>query len=1037
MARIIEAANPEEQTEIESATTSNSALASMASFHRNPNKWLLSRYLPRPLKAAYDHFYMMPEKGSLRWYSYTFKSVNRTRRFFEGQMFNLLRRTVGTSTGLFKQIEGQRWDAGKKEWVKENVYGFSPAVALGKAWRDWGDGIAKKYFDVDRSSHITRIKALKDKGWELGKERSGFGAAWARASFRGIAGDLVKRRDRATKSIFFTSQLGLRFRRLRKTDRGAEYDNALTVVWAMKLAFDLAFALLRLVGRYAVEAVPPARAVRNGLRKLNWTRLEAGAEEGKFLGRAARFTRLGFKTGTFAVKGGLWGTGVGWLAFGITGNPVIGGAVGASFFAGKVINYYSEWAVRQYAINPTTYAKNYWAMPKRMPWVWEAGPKNISKGPWIKGVSKGVPQNAFKVPVMGPTAAFLVVGGYFGLWAGVAAGVAMASSQIVWGTRQIWWEALKSRNVGWVLKVDGFFTVGRGSLIPRFFSAFGRIPATVFQFVNPGSLIATLVLSKLGIPFFGRIITMPWASLLAQVPIIGPFLSIMPVFGWLPFPEVGFWITVGAGGAWHYFLGRGAFFGGRFFGARLAFWLAKWGFSKLTISRVLIFFKGLNTGFWLYTAGEFAELALSFLGIKIPILSSWLGEILGGGYFAWRVGPTLIRTFGPFVYENFLGPGIWRAASLIGQGIGALSSITLGGILMGGFWLWSAAAITVVIAVPVAVIVGVVMVIAGAQQDPYGSAFMGGQLENPNIKLEKWVSAPGIAEAKSISLDNNPSVTLTYRITITNTSDVDREIALCRDTFKLSNSSNYLPEVSEPSPCISTTPIRVDETMTVIHSYQIPVSGFEFKDTILTNVFMICAPAVGEGISCDPVDGQNLNRASVAATVVIGKPPNIPPCGWPTNGMISWLFGPDYATDVEPLPNGHTGLDIQALGADWLNGQPVYATMTGKVVSSNWYSDHGGIVDVLQHMPDGSQIVTHYVHLDQATEGYWDDHVGEEIERGKYIGLTWPGYSGGTHLHYAIIIDGTHVNPLTYTPDPAGVIGTLVSAGSCDWLPHN
>ena len=101
----------------------------------------------------------------------------------------------------------------------------------------------------------------------------------------------------------------------------------------------------------------------------------------------------------------------------------------------------------------------------------------------------------------------------------------------------------------------------------------------------------------------------------------------------------------------------------------------------------------------------------------------------------------------------------------------------------------------------------------------------------------------------------------------------------------------------------------------------------------------------------------------------------------------------------------HTGVDLAAR-----IGTPIYATADGVVTESgrNAKSRGGyGVVCVIKH---GYGYQTLYAHMKDTKV-----KVGQKVKRGELIG--WVGNTGlssGSHLHYEVLLNGKHVNPVYY-----------------------
>ena len=100
----------------------------------------------------------------------------------------------------------------------------------------------------------------------------------------------------------------------------------------------------------------------------------------------------------------------------------------------------------------------------------------------------------------------------------------------------------------------------------------------------------------------------------------------------------------------------------------------------------------------------------------------------------------------------------------------------------------------------------------------------------------------------------------------------------------------------------------------------------------------------------------------------------------------------------------HTGVDLAAK-----TGTPIYATADGVVTEAGRGQGRSGygVVIVINH---GFGYQTLYAHLSEVRA-----RIGQKVKRGEMIG--WVGSTGlasGSHLHYEVILNGKHVNPVYY-----------------------
>lgn len=120
------------------------------------------------------------------------------------------------------------------------------------------------------------------------------------------------------------------------------------------------------------------------------------------------------------------------------------------------------------------------------------------------------------------------------------------------------------------------------------------------------------------------------------------------------------------------------------------------------------------------------------------------------------------------------------------------------------------------------------------------------------------------------------------------------------------------------------------------------------------------------------------------------------------NAKVTSNFSSGRKHPVLGFTRAHKGVDFRAS-----TGTPIPAAGAGRVVARGFNRGHGNYVK-LRH--NGSY-ETLYAHMSKFAKGVV---VGTAVRQGQtigYVGST--GLSTGPHLHYEIIKNGTHVNPLT------------------------
>ena len=120
--------------------------------------------------------------------------------------------------------------------------------------------------------------------------------------------------------------------------------------------------------------------------------------------------------------------------------------------------------------------------------------------------------------------------------------------------------------------------------------------------------------------------------------------------------------------------------------------------------------------------------------------------------------------------------------------------------------------------------------------------------------------------------------------------------------------------------------------------------------------------------------------------------------GWalPGEGVITSPYGPRWG-------GVHEGIDL-ASGCD----KPIWAARAGRVTRTGFDNFGNGVV-AIDH---GDGIVTRYLHMYEPSKMV---HVGQQVQAGQQIAVEGSsGNSTGCHLHFEVLIDGQHTDPLPY-----------------------
>jgi murein DD-endopeptidase MepM/ murein hydrolase activator NlpD len=120
---------------------------------------------------------------------------------------------------------------------------------------------------------------------------------------------------------------------------------------------------------------------------------------------------------------------------------------------------------------------------------------------------------------------------------------------------------------------------------------------------------------------------------------------------------------------------------------------------------------------------------------------------------------------------------------------------------------------------------------------------------------------------------------------------------------------------------------------------------------------------------------------------------------------VSSGFNPKRMHPVLHRVRGHFGVDYAAP-----KGTPVWAAASGRIVTRAMSGGAGNLV-VIKH-DDG--LVTKYMHLSKFAK---NQKVGQYVEAKTVIGFVGStGLSTGPHLHFGVVKNGQHVDPLKLAP---------------------
>ncbi len=120
------------------------------------------------------------------------------------------------------------------------------------------------------------------------------------------------------------------------------------------------------------------------------------------------------------------------------------------------------------------------------------------------------------------------------------------------------------------------------------------------------------------------------------------------------------------------------------------------------------------------------------------------------------------------------------------------------------------------------------------------------------------------------------------------------------------------------------------------------------------------------------------------------------------NASITSKFNPNRKHPVLGYTRAHKGVDFRAG-----TGTPIPSAGAGRVVAKKYDKGYGYYVKIRHN----NSYETLYAHMSRFAKNI---KVGSSVRQGQIIGYVGStGYSTGPHLHYEIIKNGRHVNPMT------------------------
>jgi hypothetical protein len=145
---------------------------------------------------------------------------------------------------------------------------------------------------------------------------------------------------------------------------------------------------------------------------------------------------------------------------------------------------------------------------------------------------------------------------------------------------------------------------------------------------------------------------------------------------------------------------------------------------------------------------------------------------------------------------------------------------------------------------------------------------------------------------------------------------------------------------------------------------------------------------------------EELNKMLAERTEMWASRPAIQPISNKELTQLHTTYGMRFNRALG-LMRDHKGLDFTAE-----IGTPIYATGDGKVTTAHFSDSYGNVV----YVDHGFDYETRYAHLSK-----FNVALGDRVKRGQVIGFVGnTGLSVGPHLHYEVLYQNQHVNPINF-----------------------
>lgn len=201
--------------------------------------------------------------------------------------------------------------------------------------------------------------------------------------------------------------------------------------------------------------------------------------------------------------------------------------------------------------------------------------------------------------------------------------------------------------------------------------------------------------------------------------------------------------------------------------------------------------------------------------------------------------------------------------------------------------------------------------------------------------------------------------------------------------------------------------LAVSTTLPALSASTAADAAVTHTDQHLLSAKALSEAGVLDAIGATQVEYDISQLATVSTEAGLVDPETLEPTKLRMPFDATWPLTDGFAYRTAPVEQFHDAQDIAAN-----DGTPVKAIGSGVVIDAGYATDGCGFSIKLQHLVVGNTLTSRYCHMQPDSHSY---EVGDTVTIGDEIGRVGnSGLSFGPHLHLALKLNGTAIDPLPY-----------------------